>query len=136
LTRYRFYEKLKGETLMTDDRIARFEARREKYRELSDEALKAHFWDLCDQIVAPIVDLARTHTSPSIERSVLLRMGIDSLTAHGVVDRIQQAGLLGKGAGHVLLRLAEKQGFDVRQAAAAIMEDKDLLEGLFGEVQP
>jgi D-ornithine 4,5-aminomutase subunit alpha len=127
---------LKGETLMTDDRIARFEARREKYRELSDEALKAHFWDLCDQIVAPIVDLARTHTSPSIERSVLLRMGIDSLTAHGVVDRIQQAGLLGKGAGHVLLRLAEKQGFDVRQAAAAIMEDKDLLVGLFEEVKP
>jgi D-ornithine 4,5-aminomutase subunit alpha len=131
LTRYRFYEKLKGETLMTDDRIARFEARREKYRELSDEALKAHFWDLCDQIVAPIVDLARTHTSPSIERSVLLRMGIDSQKAHGVVDRVQQAGLLGKGAGHVLLRLAERQGTDVREAAEAILADKDVLAGLF-----
>jgi D-ornithine 4,5-aminomutase subunit alpha len=121
---------------MMDDRIARFEARRERFKDMSDEALKAHFWDLCDQIVAPIVDLARTHTSPSIERSILLRMGIDSLTAHGVVDRIHQAGLLGKGAGHVLLRLAEKQGIDVRSAAAAIMEDKDLLEGLFEEAQP
>ncbi|MBW6466329.1 MAG: ornithine aminomutase subunit alpha [Brevefilum sp.] len=116
---------------MMDDRFARFEARREKYKELSDEALKAHFWDLCDQIVAPIVDLARTHTSPSIERSVLLRMGIDSQKAHGVVDRVQQAGLLGKGAGHVLLRLAEKRGSDVREAAEAILVDKDVLVGLF-----
>ncbi len=119
---------------MTDERIARFEERRERYRHLSDEDLKAHFWELCDQIVAPIVDLARTHTSPSIERSVLLRMGIDSLTAHGVVDRVQEAGLLGKGAGHVLLRKAEKLGCDVREAAAAILEDKELLAGLFEEV--
>jgi D-ornithine 4,5-aminomutase subunit alpha len=116
---------------MMDDRFARFEARREKYKELSDEALKAHFWDLCDQIVAPIVDLARSHTSPSIERSVLLRMGIDSQKAHGVVDRVQQAGLLGKGAGHVLLRVAEKRGSDVREAAEAILADKDVLAGLF-----
>ena len=120
---------------MMDDRIARFEARRERFKDMSDEALKAHFWDLCDQIVAPIVDLARTHTSPSIERSILLRMGIDSLTAHGVVDRVHQAGLLGKGAGHVLLRLAEKQGMDVRAAAASILEDKDVLTGLFEEVK-
>jgi D-ornithine 4,5-aminomutase subunit alpha len=117
---------------MMDDRIARFEARREKFKTMSDEALKAHFWDLCDQIVAPIIDLARTQTSPSIERSVLLRMGIDSQKAYGVVDRVQQAGLLGKGAGHVLLRLAEKRGVDVRAAADAILEDKDVLTGLFG----
>ena len=32
-----------------------------------------------------IVDLARSHTSPSIERSVLLRMGIDSVSSQGVV---------------------------------------------------
>jgi D-ornithine 4,5-aminomutase subunit alpha len=120
---------------MMDDRIARFETRRERFKHMSDEALKAHFWDLCDQIVAPIVDLARTHTSPSIERSVLLRMGIDSLTAHGVVDRVHQAGLLGKGAGHVLLLLAEKQGTDVRAAAEAIMKDKDVLTGLFEETK-
>jgi D-ornithine 4,5-aminomutase subunit alpha len=94
---------------------------------LTDEELKAHFWDLCGQIVAPIVDLARTHTSPSIERSVLLRMGIDSLSAHGVVDRVHQAGLLGKGAGHVLLRVAEKQGCDVREAAEAILERQGYL---------
>lgn len=115
---------------MTDDRVARFEQRRHELRQMTDEELKAHFWKLCNQALDPIVDLARTHTSPSIERAVLLRMGIDSLSAHGVVERIYQAGLLGKGAGHVLLNLAEARGTDVRGAAAAILEDKDVLHGL------
>lgn len=120
---------------MTDDRTARFERRREELKKLTDEQLKARFWELCNQVVAPVVDLARTHTSPSIERSVLLRMGIDSLSSQGVVERIYQAGLLGKGAGHVLLRLAEKLGTDARGAAAAILEDQDVLQGLFAEVE-
>lgn len=119
---------------MSEVRISRFEERRKKYKDLTDEELKNHFWSLCDELVAPIVDLARTHTSPSIERSVLLRMGIDSQTAHGVVDRVYQAGLLGKGAGHVLLRLADKKEMDIKDAADAILADKDVLDGLFGEV--
>ncbi|HNX31058.1 MAG TPA: D-ornithine 4,5-aminomutase subunit OraS [Holophaga sp.] len=116
---------------MTDERIARFEKRREELRKLSDDQLKERFWTLCNQVVEPIVGLARTHTSPSIERSVLLRMGIDSVSSHGVVDRIGEAGLLGKGAGHVVLKLAQKTGKDVRAAAAAILEDKEVLQGLF-----
>ena len=116
---------------MTDERLARFEKRRAELKQLSDDQLKARFWELCNQVVEPVVDLARTHTTPSIERAVLLRMGIDSLSSHGVVERIYQAGLLGKGAGHVLLKLAEKQGTDVKSAAAAILKDKDILHGLF-----
>lgn len=116
---------------MADDRIARFEQRHEQLKQLTDEQLKARFWELCNLVVEPIVDLARTHTSPSIERAVLLRMGIDSLSSQGVVERIYQAGLLGKGAGHVLVKLAKKQGTDVKSAAAAILEDKDVLNGLF-----
>lgn len=119
------------ENFMSEDRIARFENRRAELQQLSDEQLKARFWELCNQLVEPIVDLARTHTSPSIERSVLLRMGIDSVSAHGVVDRIYEAGLLGKGAGHVLLKLCQKTGADARGAAAAILENKDVLQGLF-----
>jgi D-ornithine 4,5-aminomutase subunit alpha len=116
---------------MSEDRIARFEKRQAELHQMSDAELKARFWELCNQVVEPIVDLAKTHTSPSIERSVLLRMGIDSVSSHGVVDRIYRAGLLGKGAGHVLLRLAEKNGSDVRAAAAAILENEDVLDGLF-----
>ena len=82
---------------MSDDRIARFEERRVELSALSDEQLKEHFWSLCAQLVDPIVALARTHTSPSIERSVLLRMGVDSLTSQAVVKRVYEAGLLGMG---------------------------------------
>jgi D-ornithine 4,5-aminomutase subunit alpha len=113
------------------ERIARFEVRREELKKMSDEQLKARFWELCSQVVDPIVELSRTHTSPSIERSVLLRMGIDSISSHGVVNRIYEAGLLGKGAGHVVLKLAQRNGMDVRAAAAAILENKDVLQGLF-----
>jgi D-ornithine 4,5-aminomutase subunit alpha len=116
---------------MTEDTVERFEKRRIELNQLSDEELKTRFWELCDQVVAPIVDLARTHTSPSIERSVLLRMGIDSITSHGVVDRILEAGLLGKGAGHVLLEVAKTHNLDLRSSAAAILEKKEILNGLF-----
>jgi D-ornithine 4,5-aminomutase subunit alpha len=116
---------------MTEETVERFEKRRKELIQLSDEELKNRFWELCEQVVAPIVDLARTHTSPSIERSVLLRMGIDSITSHAVVDRILEAGLLGKGAGHVVLEVAKSHNLDIRSAAAAILEKKEVLNGLF-----
>ena len=31
--------------------------------ELGDEQLEAHFWELAQQVVDPLVELARTHTS-------------------------------------------------------------------------
>ena len=72
--------------------------------ELSDEQLEARFWELAQQVVDPLVELARTHTSPSIERSVLMRMGVDSPTCMAVVGECEKRGLLGHGAGHVVLR--------------------------------
>jgi len=116
---------------MVEDRIKQFEERQKELSNLSDEQLKERFWQLCDRLVEPIVDLARTHTSPSIERSVLLRMGIDNITAHGVVDRVLEAGLLGKGAGHVVLKVAEKQGVNIPTAAKLINTNKEILSGLF-----
>ena len=118
---------------MTDDRIARFELRREALGKLTDEELKARFWELTTKVVEPIVELAKGHTSPSIERAVLLRMGIDSVSSQGVVKRILDAGLLGKGAGHVVLKISRKTGTDVRAAAQAILDDRTALEGLFQE---
>ena len=118
---------------MSDDRIKQFEIRHERLKKLSDEELKAHFWELCYQVVDPVIELARTHTSPSIERSVLLRMGVDSQKAHGIVDAVSDAGLLGKGAGHVVLKLSQKLGVDIKAAADAILENKDVLNGLFTE---
>lgn len=116
---------------MTDERTTRFEQRQAVLRQMSDQQLKDRFWQLCNQAIEPILDLAKTHTSPSIERAVLLRMGIDSVSSHGIVDRIFEAGLLGKGAGHVVLKLSQKLGKDLRVTGQAILDDKTVLEGLF-----
>jgi D-ornithine 4,5-aminomutase subunit alpha len=116
---------------MNDDRLTRREARLAALSALGDEELKTRFWALADDVVAPLVELARTHTTPSIERSVLLRMGVDSITAQAVVTTIHRAGLLGKGAGGVVLRLARRDGIDVRAAATLIARDATVLDGLY-----
>ena len=78
--------------------------------ELTDEQLEARFWELAQRVVDPMVELARTHTSPSIERSVLMRMGVDSPTCMAVVGECEKRGLLGHGAGHVVLHCADHVG--------------------------
>ena len=65
----------------------------------------------------PLVELARTHTSPSIERSVLMRMGADSLTCNAVVAECEKRGLLGHGAGHVVLHCSQEWGCSAPEAA-------------------
>jgi D-ornithine 4,5-aminomutase subunit alpha len=84
---------------------------------LSDEELEARFWALAQEIVDPLVELARTHTSPSIERSVLMRMGIDSRTCMAVAAECEKRGLLGHGAGHVVLHCSTTWDVPVPQAA-------------------
>lgn len=100
------------------DDFARRHARLEK---LSDEELHKRFWTLVEQIVNPLVDEARTHTTPSIERSVLLRMGFSSIESKTLVDRFRQRGLLGHGAGRLVLELARRQNISVRDAGTALL---------------
>lgn len=102
----------------TDD----FDTRRERVRGLSDDELHERFWDLVNQIVEPLIDEARTHTSPSLERSVLLRMGFSSVEAAALVREIENRGLLGHGAGRLVLELAKKKGVSVREAGAALLD--------------
>lgn len=85
-----------------------FEKRRAHLRNLSDDELKERFFTLAEMITDPLVELAKNSTTPSIERSVLLRMGFSSIEAKGIVERIIDAGLMGKGAGNVVLKVAEK----------------------------
>ena len=84
---------------------------------LTDEELKMRFWSLTQEIVDPLVELARTHTSPSIERSVLMRMGIDTPTCAAVVGECETRGLLGHGAGHVVLVVMQALELDAPAAA-------------------
>ncbi len=112
-----------------------FQERRRHLAHLSDEDLEKRFWELTAGIVRPLVDLARAHTSPAIERSVLLRMGFSSIEAKGLVDGISERGLLGKGAGNVVLRLARAAGMDVRAAGLSLLQGHlwDKIPGLFSE---
>lgn len=111
-----------------------FEARRKRLKGLSDEELKALFWTLSDEIVRPLYDLAYTHTSPSIERSVLLRMGFSSLEAADIVRGAEKRGLLGKGAGHLVLRYAQECGKEYLEAGRALAKGDgwDDLKATFG----
>ncbi|MGD8587187.1 MAG: D-ornithine 4,5-aminomutase subunit OraS [Chromatiales bacterium] len=98
-----------------------FAIRREHLRSLSDEALHAYFWELVGRIVDPLVAEARSHTSPSIERSVLLRMGFSSLEAKALVQQMQTRDLLAHGAGRQVLELAKARGLAVREAGLQLL---------------
>lgn len=104
--------------------------RRRHLAELSDEELDRRFWQLAEQIVQPLVDLARTHTTPSIERSVLLRMGFNSLEAQEIVKQCSDRGLLAKGAGHAVWRAAQRHGLDILTAGRQLAAGR-LWEDLF-----
>ena len=62
-----------------------FKTRRLHLADLSDSEIKERFWSLAEQIVDPLLDLGYKNTSPSIERSILLRMGFSSLEAMAIL---------------------------------------------------
>lgn len=97
----------------TDD----FAKRRQHLAHLSEAELEQAFWESAHKIMEPLVEMARTHTSPSIERSVILRMGFSSVEAQAIVKRVEDLGLLGKGAGHIVWRLAKLRHCSIREAA-------------------
>lgn len=104
---------------------------------LTDEQLEGRFWELTEQVVDPLVELARSHTSPSIERSVLMRMGIDSRTSMAVVTECEGRHLLGHGAGHVVLIAMRAWGVDAPAAARRLADGEgwDLAEAKWGQAR-
>ena len=111
-----------------------FQEKRAHLAAMSDEELKARFWALTEQLVDPLLALARENTTPAIERSVLLRMGFSSLEAKAIVDGCAERGLLGHGAGNVVYRYAKQQNLTVRDAGLALMTpaQMDEVAKLFG----
>ncbi len=99
-----------------------FAERRRHLQALSDAELHAYFWELAAKVVVPLVAEARTHTSPAIERSVLLRMGFSSAEAGAIVARLQAAGVLGHGAGRLVLELAHRRDVDLRTAGLGLAD--------------
>jgi D-ornithine 4,5-aminomutase subunit alpha len=101
-----------------------FESRREHLRSLSDEELHRYFWSLVEKITEPLIEEARTHTSPSIERSVLLRMGFSSIEAGALVERMHERGLLGHGAGRLVFEFSKTKGMSIREAGTSLLEGR------------
>lgn len=98
-----------------------FSQRRQHLDGLSDEQLHERFWELVNQVVDPLIEEARSHTTPAIERSVLLRMGFSSVEAKQLVEKVHEKGLLGHGAGRQLLELSKQRGVTVREAGVALL---------------
>ena len=101
-----------------------FEARRAHLKTLSDQELYETFWNLVDRIVTPLIEEARSHTTPSIERSVLLRMGFSSLECRDLVEGMRERGLLGHGAGRLVLELSRLKGVTTRKAGEALLQGR------------
>lgn len=111
-----------------------FQEVRKHLADLTDEQLETRFWELSNECVEPLVELARTHTSPSIERSVLMRMGVDSRTAMAVVSECEKRGLLAHGAGHVVWLVMRARDCSAPGAAAMLAADEgwDVAEAKWG----
>ncbi|MTI49018.1 ornithine aminomutase subunit alpha [Sporosalibacterium faouarense] len=99
-----------------------FQDRRQHLKDLTEEQLEAKFWELAEKLVDPLVDLAKKNTTPSIERSVLIRMGFSSIEAKGIVEGVVDRGLMGKGAGHVVYKVAKNKNMDIREAGLKLLE--------------
>jgi D-ornithine 4,5-aminomutase subunit alpha len=105
-----------------------FKERRVHLDAYNDQELKAYFFELTDQLVDPLLELAFAYTTPAIERSVLMRMGFSSIEAKTITDRLFELELLAHGAGHVVYLYAQKKKLSIREAGLLLLEDHDLLK--------
>ena len=103
------------------ERADDFSSRRARLQAMPDAELHAYFWSLAEKLVTPLIEEARTRTTPSVERSVLLRMGFSSVEAKRLVDQMGERGLLGHGAGRQLLELARRKKISVRDVGTALL---------------
>jgi len=99
-----------------------FAQRRKHLADLTEEQLEAKFWELAEKIVDPMVDLASKNTSPSIERSVVMRMGFSSIEAKGIVEGAIDRGLIGKGVGNVIYRVAKDNNLSIREVGLKLLD--------------
>ena len=99
-----------------------FEQRRQHIANLTDEELYNRFWELTEQVVAPLLELGRKNTTPSVERAVLLRMGVSSLDTQKIVEGCMDRGLMGHGAGHVVYKVAKAKDISIREASIKLAQ--------------
>ena len=101
-----------------------FEQRRAHLKTLTNEQLKEKFWKLSEQVVDPLLKLGYENTTPSIERSVLLRMGFSSLEVKSIVDKALEMELLGHGAGNIVYKLSKENNTPIRETGLQLAGGK------------
>ena len=97
-----------------------FQTRRQAIAHLTDEELYKLFWELTEKVVDPLLELGKKNTTPSVERAVLLRMGVSSLDTQKIVEGCMDRGLMGHGAGHVVYKVAKDKDISIRDASIAL----------------
>jgi len=113
------------------ERIDDFKTRREHLKDMNDIELKSYFLKLSEEMMDPLLKMAYTNTSKSIERSVLLRMGFSSIDTKIIVNNLNEYNLLPKGAGHCVYVLSKRYNISILEAGILIKDGKqikDLLE--------
>ncbi|MGO1368284.1 MAG: ornithine aminomutase subunit alpha [Senegalia sp. (in: firmicutes)] len=99
-----------------------FKERRKHLADLSESELESKFWELAEKIMDPVVDLAKKNTTPSIERSVIMRMGFSSIESKAIVEGVIDRGLMGKGAGNVLYKLSKDKNLEIRETGLKLLD--------------
>ena len=99
-----------------------FEERRKHIADLSDQELYDRFWELTAQVVDPLLELGRKNTTPSVERAVLLRMGVSSLDTQKIVEGCMDRGLMGHGTGHVVYKVSKAKNISIREASEKLAQ--------------
>ncbi len=97
---------------------------RKHLENLSDQEINDLFWQLTEKIVDPLLELGYKNTTPSVERSVLLRLGFSSIEAKALVEKVMDAQLMSKGAGHVVYIAAKENNISIKEAGFGLLEGK------------
>lgn len=108
------------------ERIDDFETRRLHLKDMNSKELKAYFLKLSEKMMEPLLEMAYTHTSKSIERSVLLRMGFSSIDAKVIVDVLNEKELLKKGTGHCVYVLSKHKKISIQEAGELIKNGEEI----------
>ncbi len=108
------------------ERIDDFLTRREHLKDMSDIELREYFLKLSEEMMEPLLEMAYTHTSKSIERSVLLRMGFSSIDAKVIVNILDENDLLKKGTGHCVYVLSKNKNISIEEAGKLIQNGDEI----------
>ena len=108
------------------ERVDDYLVRREHLKDMSDIELRAYFLKLSEQMMEPLLEMAYTHTSKSIERSVLLRMGFSSIEAKVIVNVLDDHNLLRKGSGHCVYVLSVDKKISIQEAGKLIQNGDEI----------